>query len=124
MDFLEYRGNQAEVETRLVERVFIQNNTIKSGFSPLQRAMGENATIPSMGMGPLDMGIAEPPTSDAEFLRSIDRSRRGIDKSKVITKTLRQAHSTLGDKNSYRICHTLHFKGTGNRKGCWYNYRY
>ena len=79
--------------------------------------MGENATIPTMGMGPLDIGIAEPPTLDAEFLRSIDRSRRGIDKSKVNTKTLRKAHSTLGEKYAYRIGDTIHFKGTGNRKG-------
>ena len=28
LDFLDYRGNQAEIETRLAERVFIHNNTI------------------------------------------------------------------------------------------------
>ena len=48
-EFLDYTGNQAEVETQLAERVFIHNNTVWGtvGFAPCQQAMDESATVPT-----------------------------------------------------------------------------
>ena len=45
-EYLDYTDNQAEAETRLAGKVFI-NNTV--GFAPLQRAMGLSATVPTIG---------------------------------------------------------------------------
>ena len=53
-EFLDYTGNQAEAETQLAERVFIHNNTVWDtvGFAPRQRAVGESATVPTIGTVP------------------------------------------------------------------------
>ena len=77
--------------------------------------MGESATVPTMGTGPLELGIVQPPTSIARFLPSLSRIRRGLDKSKENTETLRAAHSTLGCKFDYKIGDTVQFRGTGFR---------
>ena len=93
-DFLDFKGNQAEVETRLAEGVFIHNNTISglSGFSPRQQAKGESVTIPNTGSSYSRNSNLRHQVLEKDMMRTV------IDKSKVNTETLRKAHFTLGDK--------------------------
>ena len=66
--------------------------------------MGDSATVPSIATVP-------PPTTKTQVF---DRLKTGS--YEVITKTLRETHSTLGSKFEYRVGDTVHF-GTGLRLG-------
>ena len=105
------------LQARLGEQVFIQNNTMwkRLGFTPHQMVLGLSTGVP---------GVYDIPegNNNTHFARSLKRIKEGLAKNQVAPT---RPHPTLGGSFPYKPGDAFHFLGSMGRisLGCVAKYR-
>ena len=97
-----YVHRDKNLQARLSEQVFVQNNTMLKGlgFTPHQMPLGLSSGVP---------GIYDVPENNSNFARSLNRIKVGIYKNQVAST---QPHPTLGGRFPYKPVDAVHFLGS------------
>ena len=104
-----YVHRDTNLQARLSEKIFVQNNTIGKGlgFTPHQMVQGLSSGVP---------GIYDVPegSNDTNFARSLNRIKEGINKNQVAST---RPHLNLGGSFPYEPGDAVHFLGSKSRIG-------